>query len=228
VKLPLLHVIATDDVVEATGFDPLAAELVAAGRDTIALHLRLGRAGSRDFCDRAERLAAAARASGAWCAVNGRVDVALVAGAQAVQLGSGALPVEAVRRIAGTRLAIGASVHSAEEGRTRARDGADYLVAGHAPEPHAGRSRAGDVVRNRRCSGDRDRRRRRDQRGARRGGWSDRGRSDPGSVAGYGSGRDGPAPDRSRPPGGGPTGRPEGLPGQRNGRRKGVRKRECR
>jgi len=130
VKLPLLHVIATDDVVEATGFDPLAAELVAAGRDTIALHLRLGRAGSRDFCDRAERLAAAARASGAWCAVNGRVDVALVAGAQAVQLGSGALPVEAVRRIAGTRLAIGASVHSAEEGRTRARDGADYLVAG--------------------------------------------------------------------------------------------------
>jgi thiazole tautomerase (transcriptional regulator TenI) len=130
VKVPLLHVIATDELVEAPAFQPTARELMEAGRDRVALHLRLRRTDGRSFHGLAERLGETAGDTGAWCVVNGRVDIALTAGVQAVQLGWGALPVRAVRKISGRRLAIGASVHSADEARARAEEGADFLVAG--------------------------------------------------------------------------------------------------
>lgn len=129
-NVPLLHVIATDDVAEAPTFQADAEDLIAAGRSRIALHLRLRRTSGRDFHDLAARLGGVAAASGAWCVINDRVDVALTSGAQAVQLGRGALPVEVVLRLRQTRLAIGASVHSADEARGRATEGADFLLVG--------------------------------------------------------------------------------------------------
>ena len=129
-NVPLLHVIATDEVAEAPTFQADAEDLIAAGRDRIAFHLRLRRTSGRDFHDLAARLGGVAADSGAWCVINDRVDVALTAGAQAVQLGRGALPLDAVRRIRETQLAIGASVHSADEARRRATEGADFLVVG--------------------------------------------------------------------------------------------------
>lgn len=129
-NVPLLHVIATDEVVAAQGFQQIAEELMEVGWDRIALHLRLRRTDGRNFHRLAEQIGETAGDTGAWCVVNGRVDVALTSGARAVQLGSGALPVSAVRRITGRRLAIGASVHSADEARARAQEGADFLVAG--------------------------------------------------------------------------------------------------
>jgi len=130
VKVPLLHVIATDEVAEADGFEASARELMEVGRDRVALHLRFRRMNGRRFHRVAERVRETADDTGAWCVVNGRVDVALTARATAVQLGSGALPVSAVRKIAGSRLALGASVHSAEEAQARAREGADFVLAG--------------------------------------------------------------------------------------------------
>jgi len=130
VNVPLLHVIATDEVAGAPTFQADAEDLIAAGRDRIAVHLRLRRTNGRDFHDLAARLGGVAADSGAWCVINDRVDVALTAGAQAVQLGRGALPVEVVLRLRQTQLAIGASVHSADEARRRATEGADFLLVG--------------------------------------------------------------------------------------------------
>ncbi len=61
--------------------------------------------------------------------VNDRVDIALACGADGVQLGELALPVEAVRRIGGGLL-IGRSVHSAEGAIQAERAGADLLTVG--------------------------------------------------------------------------------------------------
>jgi thiazole tautomerase (transcriptional regulator TenI) len=61
--------------------------------------------------------------------INERVDVALAAGADGVQLGSHALPVEVVRRLA-DRLTIGRSVHETLEAKRAADAGADFLLAG--------------------------------------------------------------------------------------------------
>jgi len=105
VNVPLLHAVATDDVAAAPGFRSTAEEVLSAGGGRVALHLRLREAPGLEYYDLAHRLSAVAAGNGAWCVVNGRVDVALCAGAQAVQLGYGALPVGAARSIAGGRLA---------------------------------------------------------------------------------------------------------------------------
>lgn len=129
-NLPVLHVIATDAVAESPSFLDTAEDLITACRERMALHLRLRTVSARTLFDFARRLADTAAAAGAWCVVNGRVDVALASGAQCVQLGSGALPVDTVRSLSGARLAIGASVHSAEEARRQVARGADFLLAG--------------------------------------------------------------------------------------------------
>ena len=72
--------------------------------------------------------------------INDRVDVALLAGADGVQLGETALDVADVRSLVGPEMLIGRSVHS-EVGAVDAEcQGADYLVLGTvfdtASHPH--------------------------------------------------------------------------------------------
>ncbi len=61
--------------------------------------------------------------------VNDRVDVALAVGADGVQLGEDAMPVDVARRIA-PQLLIGRSVHSVEGAREAEAQGADFMVVG--------------------------------------------------------------------------------------------------
>ncbi len=66
--------------------------------------------------------------------VNDRVDVALVSGADGVELGEMGLPVADVRRLIGENVLIGRSVHDVAGARAAARDGADFVIAGHVYE----------------------------------------------------------------------------------------------
>jgi thiamine-phosphate pyrophosphorylase len=77
---------------------------------------------------RAERLAERCRAAGVALLVNGRVDVALAAGADGVHLPGDGLPVAAARALLGPARPIGCSVHAAAELADRA--GADFLLFG--------------------------------------------------------------------------------------------------
>ena len=72
--------------------------------------------------------------------VNDRVDVALAAGADGVQLGEEGLPVDAARRVSGSSLLLGRSVHSVDGGVAAASEGADFLIAGtiFATDSHPG------------------------------------------------------------------------------------------
>jgi thiamine-phosphate pyrophosphorylase len=76
------------------------------------------------------RLRELTRDHGARLIVNDRVDVALAVEADAVQRTHASLPVDDIRRVAGGRLAIGASVHSLEDAIDAERRGADWLVFG--------------------------------------------------------------------------------------------------
>ncbi len=62
--------------------------------------------------------------------VNDRMDVALAADVNGVQLGETALPVEAARRVAGKNLLIGRSVHSVSGSMEAESHGADLLTLG--------------------------------------------------------------------------------------------------
>ena len=90
----------------------------------------------------ASALRPAAEEVGALLLVNDRVDVALAAGVDGVQLGGRSLPVAAVRALR-SDLRIGASIHGVTD--ARGAEGADFLVLGTiwASESHPGREGAG-------------------------------------------------------------------------------------
>ncbi|MCH7801293.1 MAG: thiamine phosphate synthase [Chloroflexi bacterium] len=62
--------------------------------------------------------------------VNDRVDIALLSGADGVQLGEEGIKMADVRRIAGNSLLLGRSVHSVDSAKIAAWDGADFLIVG--------------------------------------------------------------------------------------------------
>ena len=104
-----------------------AAAAAAAGVDFIQVR-------EKDLPDGA--LAALARAvvqavqgAGTRVLVNGRPDIALIAGAHGVQLPEEGLPVAQVKR-SFPRLIVGASRHSVEGARRAEAEGADFVVLG--------------------------------------------------------------------------------------------------
>lgn len=128
--IPRVHIVTTDEVVNRPDFRNEAARLMRRLGARGAMHLRAPRASGARLQAVAEDLALAAAASACWLVVNDRVDVALAAGANAVQLTGRSLTPADGRRIA-PRLRIGASVHDAAEAHDAARAGADWIVAGH-------------------------------------------------------------------------------------------------
>jgi thiamine-phosphate pyrophosphorylase len=72
----------------------------------------------------------AARASGATCLVNDRVDIALAAGADGVHVGADDLPAAAARRLLGAAAVVGATCRNAEDARRAEGEGASYLGVG--------------------------------------------------------------------------------------------------
>jgi thiamine-phosphate diphosphorylase len=143
--IPPLHAVTDDAVVARGDFAERAGEVLAAGGASVALHLRAPSASGRRIYGLAVRLMEIARATGSLLVVNDRVDVALAAGADAVQLGRRGIAVADVRRLVGGAVRIGASVHSAIEAREVVDAGADWVLAGsiypttsHPDQPAAG------------------------------------------------------------------------------------------
>lgn len=145
---PRLHVIVTDKVAARTDLPARAAALQRRCGPDLALHLRLREATGREVFHLAERLVEGSVRHGGWTVVNERLDVALAAGAQALQLGTDALPVRWARQVAGGRVRLGASVHGPEAALAAHRDGADFLVLGtiFATPTHPGAEPGGTAL----------------------------------------------------------------------------------
>ena len=77
--------------------------------------------------------------------VNERVDVAVAAQADGVQLGEAGLPTEISRRMLGNTALIGRSVHSVDGANEAVRTGADFLLVGtmFATRSHPGEEPSG-------------------------------------------------------------------------------------
>ena len=83
--------------------------------------------------------------------VNERVDVAVAANANGVQLGEAGLPTDVSRRMLGDAAVIGRSVHSVDGASDAARSGADFLLVGtmFATRSHPGEEPTGPGLLNR-------------------------------------------------------------------------------
>jgi thiamine-phosphate pyrophosphorylase len=112
--------------------DRLAAAIVRAARAGVdVVQVR-----ERDLDDRTltgfvRRTVAGVSGTGARVVVNGRLDVALAAGAAGVHLRGNCLPAPRARRLVPRGFLIGRSVHSLTEAQAvEAEGGCDYLVFG--------------------------------------------------------------------------------------------------
>lgn len=121
--LPRLHAITDERIARRVDLDHILDALAGV---EMAAHARGHELSGREHYDLSVRLSARPPVR---LFVNDRLDIALAAGAEGVQLSrSGLLPVDA-RRLAPDWW-IGCSVHSRDEARTAKDWGADYLLVG--------------------------------------------------------------------------------------------------
>lgn len=128
--LPRLHVVTDDEILMRTGWLHATTEVLTAGGDRLALHVRGPGLPGRVIYERVEAVLETAAEVGAMLLVNDRVDVALTLKTSGVQLGERSIPVREARALLGESAWIGASVHGPERAADAERDGADYLVVG--------------------------------------------------------------------------------------------------
>lgn len=126
-----LHVLTSDSVVTRDDFLERASEIITTLGSAGVFHLRTRLLGGGGYVAVAQRLLDLSRTAGTLVIINERVDVALAAGADGVQLGRGALRSSDVRRIA-PNLLVGSSVHSPQEAAS-VRDG-NWVLLGNVFE----------------------------------------------------------------------------------------------
>jgi thiazole tautomerase (transcriptional regulator TenI) len=142
--IPILHAVTSDEIVSRPGFLERATGVMRAMGPRGAVHLRTHRLSATELTSLAGHLADVQAESGCWLVINDRVDVALAAGARAVQLTSRSMSIADALAVAPT-LPVGASVHSAHQAELAEREGAAWSVAGHvfhADEPDDDRGEA--------------------------------------------------------------------------------------
>ncbi len=124
------RVVKSGDLVSAC-----EAALTAAQPGAVALQLREKDLPARELYELALRLREICTRTGAPLIVNDRVDVALAAGADGVQLPFDSVGVSMARKLLGPGRLIGVSSHSPPDVAGAAREGADFTVFGPVFDP---------------------------------------------------------------------------------------------
>lgn len=128
--MPVVHAITNDEKLLHPDFARAAAGVIAALGPRGAVHVRARWLTDRRLLEIAGALVEAARDSNCMIVVNDRIDVALAAGAHAVQLTSRSVGIREARSMAPS-LRLGCSVHTPPDARDAGLSGADWCVAGH-------------------------------------------------------------------------------------------------
>ncbi|MEJ2184895.1 MAG: thiamine phosphate synthase [Gemmatimonadota bacterium] len=138
--LPALHLVTSDQVLEAPAFLDRATAVLAAHGPSVALHVRGHGLGGGALLRTVRTLTTA---GAAMLLVNDRLDVALAAGTGA-QIGRRSLSVALARQLLPDRW-LGYSAHAAREAEDAVEAGADFVVLGtiFATASHPGRSGSG-------------------------------------------------------------------------------------
>lgn len=127
-KFPV-HAVTSDTLVKAPGFFA-KAEAVASSKKA-AINLRAHGIGGRKLFEIAVKLREITAEHGAPLIVAGRIDIAIAAGADSVQLGAHTVPLEAAAELCGKHGKIfGYSCHSEQEAVAAQSAGASYIYLG--------------------------------------------------------------------------------------------------
>ena len=147
--LPRLHAITDELVARRADLGTVARHLAAAGGEELALHARGRTLSGLEHYELAVRLSACAPVR---LFVNDRLDIALAAGADGVQLRRDSLDPRDARRLNPAWL-IGVSVHDLTQARAACAERPDYLLVGpvfatatHPDAPPLGLERLAEIV----------------------------------------------------------------------------------
>jgi len=120
-----------DTLIDPPALGPLADRLTLAGQAGVdLLQIREPDLSAMELIGLVREVRARLADGGARIVVNERVDVALAAEADGVHLKSDSIPTALVRRHVPAAFLVGRSVHSVDEARAAADDGADYVIFG--------------------------------------------------------------------------------------------------
>jgi thiamine-phosphate diphosphorylase len=120
-----------DAIAEPPALDPLVERLALAGEAGIdVLQIREPDLSPVHLIGVVRAVRTRLGESAARIVVNDRVDVALAADADGVHLKSDSIPTALVRRDVPAGFLVGRSVHTVDEARIAAAEGADYLIFG--------------------------------------------------------------------------------------------------
>jgi thiamine-phosphate pyrophosphorylase len=147
--IPRLHIVTDDEILAREDFLSSAAQVLEAGGEDVALHLRGPRTSGGVLFDLGRAVRDLALGSGSLLLMNDRIDVALVLQLPGAHLGQRSLPPTLARRVLGREAVLGLSVHGPEELPPEGSPGLlDFLVVGtifpsasHPGEPPAGPGR---------------------------------------------------------------------------------------
>ncbi len=123
-----LHVLVDDD--PRWGRDPVAQARDACEAGAPVVQLRCKHATDSQALEWAREIRRQTREAGARFVVNDRFDLALLAEADAVHLGQGDLPPDALPRDLRARLAVGRSTHTTEQLEAARTEDVDYVAFG--------------------------------------------------------------------------------------------------
>jgi thiamine-phosphate pyrophosphorylase len=127
---PFIYPLVDIAVCQARNIDPVVlAESCIRGGARL-LQLRAKGAASGTLLELADRLVAAAQATGAGIVINDRADVAVMSGADGVHVGQEDLPVEAAREVVGPSRIVGVSTHTREQIDRALDTSASYVAVG--------------------------------------------------------------------------------------------------
>src|SRR5262249_2724029 len=110
--------------------EPIALATTYLDAGARVMQLRMKDAPPRDVLAAARAIADLSRSRGATFIVNDRVDLAILAGADGVHLGQEDLPIEAARKLVGSRMIVGISTRDLAQARAAEAAGADYIGFG--------------------------------------------------------------------------------------------------
>lgn len=130
IEVPRLHLVGPLGLVKPVQFLGIATRAAAGGCG--AVHLRMRDLSGGDALRMARSLRRELAAyPGTKLIVNDRIDVALLAMADGVQLGERSFEVEDARQLIGAQKLIGRSIHDVEGAQQAEEAGASFLIAGH-------------------------------------------------------------------------------------------------
>lgn len=127
-KMLSLYLVTDDELLKGRNFFDVIEDAVKGG--VTMIQLREKNNSSREFYEKALKCKEITNKYQIPLIINDRIDIALAVNADGIHVGQKDIPVNAVKKIAGNTMIVGATANTVELAKEAQEQGADYVGAG--------------------------------------------------------------------------------------------------